>query len=82
MTVSFVGNSVTGSPPSSEGKQLGQASMDAQYCSRPVSFSTSLSSEDDPVSVAERVQQQAVVPMPQILKETVEVTEYVAPAQI
>ena len=39
-------------------------------------FSTSLSSEDDPVSVAEKVQQQAVeVPVPQILKETVEVDE-------
>ena len=54
--------------------------MDAQYC-KDQYFSTSLSSEDDLVSVAERVQQQTVeVPVPQILEETVEVTEYVAPA--
>ena len=33
-----VGNSVIGSPPNSEGKQLGQARLDAQYCSRPVFF--------------------------------------------
>ena len=71
-TVSFVG-SVTGSPPNSGGKQLGQARMDALYSSRPV-LSTSLRSEDDLVSVSERVQQQTVeVPMPQILRETVEV---------
>ena len=58
-------------------KQLGQARMDAQYCSRPVFFDF-LCSEGDPESVAERVQQQTVeVPMPQILKETVEIDELV-----
>ena len=62
--VSFVGNSVTGSPPSSEGKQFGQARVDVQYCSGP-EFSTFLRSKDDLVSAAERVQQQAVeVPVP------------------
>ena len=68
-------------------RQVQKASNSAKYVWTPSTaqdqyFSTSLSSQDDPVSVAERVQQQTVeVPVPQILKkETVEVTDYVAAA--